>query len=390
MAGITSTGFVKKTLAEIKTELEDAYRNAFGASLNVAPPSVASILIGIAAEREAKLWDLSEETWNSRSPSTATGVSLDNAGELTANRRLDAKKSQVDDQVFSGTIGTRIDTTAVFSVVGNPEAKFRLDSPVILEDATPQATGKLVAIEDGPTVAQAGTLSVIETPVTGLSSTTNLSDATVGRYVETDVAYRVRRADELAIAGATTVEAIRTRVKQVEGVEEALVFANKTMSVDAGGRPPKSVQVFVDGGTDEDVAGEIWLSVGGGIETFGDIENEVVDSQGLTQLVYFSRPIVKRTYVILDVMIDPATFPADGADQIRAAIMTFGQSLKIGEKVLTYPKLLPAIVESVDGILDISIRLGFTSPPTVDDNLTAAPNERISFDSSDVTVNLTS
>ena len=136
MAGITSTGFVKKTLAEIKTELEAAYRAAYGNSINVRPPSLMGTQIGIAAEREALVWDLAEECWNSRAPSTAVGVSLDNAGELTANERLEATKSQIPDQLLFGDAGTLVDVTTVFSVDGNPDAKFMPDTPVLLEAGT--------------------------------------------------------------------------------------------------------------------------------------------------------------------------------------------------------------------------------------------------------------
>lgn len=489
MAGITSTGFVKKTLAEIKTELEAAYRAAYGNSINVRPPSLMGTQIGIAAEREALVWDLAEECWNSRAPSTAVGVSLDNAGELTANERLEATKSQIPDQLLFGDAGTLVDVTTIFSVDGNPDAKFMPDTPVLLEAGTdavqhlafsavpdagswtitigeqttaslafganaaavqaaiqalggelvgvtvagdytagfdltfaglagkqpqalvsttdsltasavavtitptstttgvPQGVAKMIATEVGPVVAQAGTLTVIDTPVTGLTRTKNLSDADLGRLVESDSDYRIRRDDELQKSGASTVEAIRTRLKTVAGVQEAIVFQNTTLVTDGDGRPPKSIQAFVDGGADQDIGDELWLSVAGGIETYGDIPVNVVDSQGLTQVLNFSRPVEKLVYIELDITKDVDVFPSDGEDVIKAAAVTYGDSLKIGESVLVYPKLLPAIVKGVDGIIDIAIRIGLTASPTLDDNLDFAANERAKFDTSRIVVN---
>ena len=250
----------------------------------------------------------------------------------------------------------------------------------------PQGVAKMVATEVGPVVAQAGTLTVIDTPVTGLTRTKNLSDADLGRLVESDSDYRIRRDDELQKSGASTVEAIRTRLKTVEGVQEAIVFQNTTLVTDGDGRPAKSIQAFVDGGADQDIGDELWLSVAGGIETYGDIPVNVVDSQGLTQVLNFSRPVEKLVYIELDITKDVGVFPSDGEDVIKAAAVTYGDSLKIGESVLVYPKLLPAIVKGVDGIIDIAIRIGLTTSPTLDDNLDFAANERAKFDTSRILV----
>ena len=57
MAGLTSEGFVKKTLSEIKVEIEDSLRSGIGAFINLLPSSVFSLIVGIFAEREAAIWD---------------------------------------------------------------------------------------------------------------------------------------------------------------------------------------------------------------------------------------------------------------------------------------------------------------------------------------------
>lgn len=488
MAVITPTGFVKKTLSQIKAEREAAYKLAFGSSLNVVAPSVIATIIGIESDREALGWDRSEECFNSRAPSTAQGMALDNAGELVAVGRLGAKPSQIATQLFFGTVGTVITTSFIASVFGNPLAKFKPKSSVTLiagtnavqklmfaavPDAgtwtitlgglttpnlvfnanaaavqadvqaldgfagvtvsgnytsgftftfggtsglqpqvliiatsaltltsTPvaitasslttgvaQGTAVMQAIANGPTVSDTGTLTVIETPVTGLTRTINTVDATLGRNVETDSEYRIRREDELFNIGATTIEAIRVHLKSVLNVREAIVFQNVDDTTDGGGRPPHSVQAFVDGGTDQDVGDELWLQVGGGIKTYGDIAVNVVDSQGLTQVVNFSRPVEVPVYVTYDVTIDPTTFPADGETQIKADTVAFGEALKIGQSVLVYPKMLPAVVDNVFGITDIAIKIGIAPSPTLDDNINFAVNEIGTFSTSNIVVN---
>lgn len=491
MAGITETGFVKKTLAEIKVEWEDAIRAAFGNSVNLQAPSRFATLIGIAADRESLVWDLAEDTWNSRSRSGALGVSLDNVGELTNTERLAATKSQVLSQIFFGDAGTLIDTTTVLSVSGNPAARFKLDSPVLLEAGTdavqhiafsgtpasgtwtlsyggfttsalafnanaaavqaallllpgltgvtvagnyaagfdvtfggaagkqvqalltssdtlqtsapaaitlthttttpgvPQGSGKMVAETEGPTVALSGSLTVIETPVAGLNSTKNIVDAILGTLVESDADYRIRQVDELSKSGASTIESIRARMKEeVADVEEAIIFENATDAVDGDGRPPHSIEAFVDGGLDQDILDQLWETKPAGIQTVGDITGSVVDSQGLTQTVKFSRPTEINIYLIVDI-VSGDEFPDSGAADILVAILAYGDSLKIGQDVLVYPKLLPAIVDNVAGIDDVTIRIGLAPAPTLDNNIVIAVNERAKFASVRITLNIT-
>lgn len=488
--GITANGFVKKTLANIVDDYRAAYRLAFGNSINLNPPSLMATQIGIAAEREAAIWDLAEECWNSRAASTAQGVSLDNVGELTNNERLPATQSIVTSQLLFGNPGTVVPTSAIFAVSGNPQAQFQPATPSILgtgvdavqhlafslvptsgtwtltfgalvtsalafnanaaaiqaainllsgfegvtvggdytagfdltfsgtsgkqpqtlvapsssllATSTPvtiasstttagvaQATANMVAIASGPTVAQTGTLTVINTPITGLSRTTNSVDAILGRLVETDGAYRIRRKNELQKAGASTVEAIRTQLKQVAGVLEAIVFQNTTLTTDGDGRPGKSIAAFVDGGVDQDIGNQLWKSVAGGIQTFGTTTVTVVDSQGLSQTIQFSRPVKKPVYIIFDVVTDPSVFPSTGSDDIKAAAVAYGNGLAIGESVLVYPKLLPAVVDRVVGITNFHVKIGFAPSPTLDSNLTFAANERAQFDTANITVNIT-
>lgn len=69
----------------------------------------------------------------------------------------------------------------------------------------PQASGTLTAENSGVIAAPAGQLSVIETPVTGLTRSFNLAAADLGAAVESDSSLRLRRETELQNAGSSTV-----------------------------------------------------------------------------------------------------------------------------------------------------------------------------------------
>jgi uncharacterized phage protein gp47/JayE len=260
-------------------------------------------------------------------------------------------------------------------------------TPSVTTPGVPQAEVTMTAEATGPTAALAGSLTVIETPVTGLDSTVNQEDAQVGRNVETDSALRIRRRDELQNAGASVVEAIRAKLRTVDGVTQAIVFENDTMVTSPDGIPPKSLECFVEGGLNADIAAMLWQAKAGGIHLHGDITVVVVDSMGISHDIKFSRPVQKLVYVIVDITKD-TTFPATGADLIKGYILEYAAALQIGNDVLTYPALLPSFANKVPGIVDIAIKVGLVNPPVSDANIPIAVNEIALFDSGRITVNV--
>ena len=130
--GITLTGFKRKTLATIKSELEADYRAAFGNQINVSPESVIGQEIAIAAERESEIWQLFEDAYNSQYRPTASGVSLENVGNLTTIQRLGAQASRIIEFALFGTLSTLIPAGTQFSVLGDSAKQFQSDSDVTL------------------------------------------------------------------------------------------------------------------------------------------------------------------------------------------------------------------------------------------------------------------
>lgn len=130
--GVTPEGFVAKTLADIKAEVEDALRTSFGEQINLLPESVFGQIVGIFSERESLLWELAENTYDSQYPESAENVSLDFVLALTGLIRLDALESVVIGQALFGTATTVIPLGTGFSVNGDPDAKFQTIEEVTL------------------------------------------------------------------------------------------------------------------------------------------------------------------------------------------------------------------------------------------------------------------
>lgn len=254
----------------------------------------------------------------------------------------------------------------------------------VLASGENQGEVNCTATEDGALVANAGTLTVIVTPVGGLNSVWNVLDAVVGRLEESDNEYRARRAETLQVAGAGTLEAIRAKLLQVTGVTAVIGFENITDIPDPEGRPPHSFEMVVQGGEDQTIADQIWVTKPAGIRSFGTETVQITDSQGQVHDIQFSRPTELPIYVEITVTIN-SQFPANGVAAVRQAIVDAGNALGIGREVIVIPYLISSIA-SIPGIEDAELLIGIAPNPTLSDNIPVAANQIAVFDSSRVDV----
>lgn len=243
----------------------------------------------------------------------------------------------------------------------------------------------------GPIAATAYSLTVIETPVSGVDSVLNYEDAVQGRNVETDAELRLRRAANVQRRGTATINGIRSALlNDVAGVTVALVVENATSSVDSDGRPPKSIEAIVEGGDDQEIADMLFATKPAGIETFGNVSKTVVASDGVSHTVKFSRPTLVPIFIIVNVTKNTnpdegQVYPTDGDDQVIAALVEYGQNYTRGEDVVTSRLFTP--INTVPGVVGIEVLIGLTDPPTLSANIPIAFNEVAEFLEANIEVN---
>ena len=260
----------------------------------------------------------------------------------------------------------------------------------LIKGFLPHVDIDMTAQNTGPVQANAGSLTVIDTPVSGIDSATNLLDAELGRDTESDADFKLRRLDLLQRRGTAAIEGIRNEILAVPDVVQAIVVENSTLTTDGEGRPPKSFQAFVLGGDEQLLAESIFKSKPTGIETVGSISRQVVDSQGLTQTIKFSRANSKDIYITVTVLgntdaSEGPLYPQNGDQLIEAALLDFVQDFSIGQDVIVTQLFTP--VNTVPGVLDIDIFVGLSTSPTQSDNLPMAISDIARFDSSRISVN---
>ena len=291
---------------------------------------------------------------------------------------------------FSGGDGEQpidllVEGTNTLEETGNP---ITISVVETIEGEYPNVTVPCTCQTAGAIPVYAETLTVIETPVMGLNAVINPLDGTIGRNIETDAELRIRRLNSLAFPGASTPDAIRAKVLQVEDVRAAIVFTNVEMVTDPiTGLPPKSFHVVVEGGDEQDLADTIWNVAPAGIYSHGVIEKSVYDSQGIEHKIRFSRPTPIEIYMEVDIWVDPVLFPVDGDDAVKQSIVDFAiPRFSIADDVITTELYCP--IHKIQGITDVEIRIGTAPVPITDDNIPMAIDEVSDWDTTRIIVNI--
>ena len=439
--GLFTTGLVILTPDEIKTELEDSFKSAFGESIDLDPSGPYGQLIGIMADRESDLWELLVSIKETFNPDGATGIQLDELSSITGTVREGATSSTAIVTLL-GDISTNVPTgssisTSSTSIEFETTEDSILVAPVawsssttyITDDkvssvtniysavsggtsgaTTPSGTGSSIAdntvtwmylgnsdaffdtdtksIDTGPLVALSGDLTVIETPISGWDSCINIEDATIGSNQETDAELRVKRVVELSSGSTSTYGGVTAAVSSVDGVTLAYLFENNTAVTNGDGVPGKSFETLVIGGEDDDLAVAIFDSKPIGILPYGSTTVDLTDSQGTVQTVGFSRPTDINIYITVNLIIDPYVYPDDGNTLVLDEILTLANSTRPGKDVVS--SKIKSLCHNVTGVLDVVTAYIRNAPsPFSQTTIPIAIRELADYDSSRIIINTT-
>ena len=310
-------------------------------------------------------------------------VSYTSDASATAQEILSGLKSIIDSShpILSASIeGSNLVITKVnvfepstFSVSNN------------LSVAKVAKIGNLQADEVGRKQASANSLSVIKTPVLGWDSVVNPLQASLGSEAETDEELRLRFRNSKFIQASNILDAMYSEILNVEGVDSLAIYENDTDLVDANGLPPHSFNVVVLGGESEVIAETIRKNKPTGITSVGNVSVEIIDSQDFPRDINFTRPSPVTVYVAMTLETN-GLYPADGADQIRSAIIEYArQEFSVGDSVI-YSRLYTPI-NSIEGHQVNTLFIGTSPNPISTSNILIDFDEISSFSSINITVN---
>ena len=443
MSGLDSTGFTRKTLSEIQTDLADDQKSTISASLNTEATSVLGVLNGIVANQLESVWELAESVYNGFNPEAAEGDQLDNLAALCPGTTRLAATQSTGTIACTGTALTSLpagrevtlngytwstDSAATITAASAWAATTAYSVGDYVENDTPDRiyicttagtsagsggpTGTGTAIADNTAVwryvgAGAGVVEVdvtaddygpdvvaysynvptISTSVSGWEAAMFTEDADLGRNEETDTEFRARRQTLLAVSGSATEYAILAEVLSVSGVTQAAIYVNDTDVTDAEGVPPHGFELVVSGGTDNAVAQAIQDSKAAGIRDHGTSSGTATDTQDASVSRAFTRPAEVDIYVDVEVTTD-SDYPADGDAQIKAALVAFGATLSVGDDVVLSQLYEPCF--DVAGVTDVTlIEIGTAPAPSGTSNISITSRQVSAWDTSQITVTST-
>ena len=385
--GVSSTGFNRKRLNQLLDELNSEVKSIFGENFNVSPESPDGQINGVISESNANLWEIAEEAYNAFNPKAAAGTTLSNLVQLNGITRLAATRSHVE-LTLTGDSGTVIPEGSLISTSDTGD-ELSTDVSVTI-DGTGNAIVQATALEFGPITMLAGTITEIDNPVTGWDTVNNTSDANEGTNEESDPDLRARRQRSVARDAQAIIDAIRSAVENIDNVTQAVVLENDTDAEDANGLPAHSFQAVVSGGKNIDVADAIWLKKPAGIQAFGDITVEIIDSQGISHDISFSRPTPVTIYVEVTLTTFPE-YPANGDDLIKQAIVDYAngdlvdnRSFGLADNVI-YTRLYTPI-NSVAGHEIDDLQISIVSPADGVVNIPISITQIADFQIANITV----
>jgi len=396
-AGLTTMGFEKRTLEDLLAQVALDEQSDISSSLDTSSSSPVGQLNAVLMKVASELWDLAQAVYDGFDPDKNFGDAQDAVAAITGVARLPATKSQV--RVMLGlNASVTVPVGAILGVAGNPAARFLLvgleavTGTVVAGDVTSAGAGNYFARFEaemtGPVAANAATLTVIVTPVSGWNSATNAVDAVLGRDVELPSDMRTRRVAELQAAGTSPVDALRADLLALADVQQVTVFENETDVTDGNGLPPHSVEALVfDGATpavaNPVIAQAIWDGKAAGIQTHGGTTANATDDQGNLRAMSFSRPTQKTVYFDITIT-DTASYPGDAT--LKAAIVADGRAhLAMGDDVVL--AAFYGTIFGVGGVTNITLfKAGFTASPSGTTDLIIAARELATFDTGRITI----
>jgi uncharacterized phage protein gp47/JayE len=242
------------------------------------------------------------------------------------------------------------------------------------------------AVNTGANAAAFGAIRHINTPLSGWDYARNMETSQTGRSQETDTDYRRRAAASTVSTDGGTLAAIGNRiVAEVTGVTAVFARENRTSSTDGNGLPPHSINITVIGGADADIAALIYNAKPAGANTFGNTSATVTNDYGDTETIFFSR--ITQVPIYFDVTVTTtAEYPVDGDDQIKAALVEYGDVLTPGDDVIN-PTAIGYIMVNVPGITAITVLQGISDPPVSSANIAISGTQSAVITTGNIEVN---
>lgn len=367
--GLTDDGLVLPRTADFLQQIRDAYlQDTQLQDVDVESDVLLGIYAGIVAGRLDSLSEIIQAVYDAFDENNANGVQLTNIQRLRGISRKGGTKSRVP-LTLTGAPNAEIGVGLVVQGGGPTNtARWVTLADVVLSNS---GTGFVVAEaeEVGATAADPGVVTVIVTPVTGLTSVTNAAAATPGADFESDDRLRLRGATSLQRPGAHTPGALTAAVLAITEVTDALVIDNPDNAdavIEGLTIPAHSYLVVVlpdplSTETQSQVLQTIFDNVHFGVKPAGsDVTDTLTDSDtGTELLVGVNYGTTLSVSVAATLTLAPNYALADVEADLDAALQAYLGSIGMGDplRLLT----LCQLASTVPGIIGATFTINGTA-----------------------------
>lgn len=365
--GLTDSGFLAPRATDLADQIREEYEAETGLPVDWDVDVFLGVITAVVADRTGDLSEMLQAIADSRDPDNATGAQLDSIANVVGVERRPATFSIVD-LTLDGDAGTVVPEGAE---VEHPNGTIWITQDAAQLDGTGSAEIAARPQDTGPISAPATAGWEISTPVDGWDGATSTTDATVGQARETNSELRQRRQESLQITGAASLNAIRSNVLEVDGVQAAIVADNDTLeekTVSGIVLPGKSFAVVVypalTADQSEALALEIYRRSPAGIELIGDESATVTGFDGHDKTIKWS--IADEINVAVEVTVTGSD-ASDVEDEITDLIGGYFDVLNVGDAVRILQIL--GLVADVPGVDSASVSLN-GSPSDVEPTIT--------------------
>jgi len=377
---ITATGYERRTLDVVLQSIQAFLRDKISAKLTLTERTVLGNVSNLDADHIDQLEQLAEECYHAFDPDNASDDRFVALALLTGVPRRGETKGL-------GTATVNLDASQTYAagdlaahVVDEPSNRWLNRDAVVSTSSGNYAAVFESEFAGAAAIAEAGTLTVIATPVSGWNSVTNAAAATPGQDIESIPALRIRREVALSIGGSRTRGAIRSKLALLDGVLSAEVFENTSNFVDGDGIGPHNIRPVIWDGSpaaadDDEIAQVIYDHQAEGILSQGAQSGTAQDAVIGPVTVAFDRAATSAVTVAVDIESATGVAIDDVKDAILAAMPT-----RVGREV-TFHKLAGSVfsVVGVDDYVTFTVNAGTS-------DLVAVQNRIYLLDESDITV----
>lgn len=306
------TGLTLKTLPELKTELENGYKAAYGDDISLGSDTPDGQAIAIQAQVGADLREVLQDVYTSMDPDQAQGTVLDQrvtingiqrkGGTFTVvpvNITVDRSVSLIGLDDASDEINL---PEGVYTIKDDAGTQFALIDSVTIAAGTHSLAFRAVLL--GAVEVMVGTITTAVTAIAGVTAIYNASGVTTqGVDEESDAALRVRRRRSIAGTSVGFTDSIEAAILALDGVTACICDENVTDITDAQGIPPHSIWVLVKGGDDQEIAEAIYATRSAGSGMRGDEVIAVTRPNGRTIYIRFDRTGTENLWVKFNIQL---------------------------------------------------------------------------------------